>query len=162
MGTDRQSVGSVHSGGVCQLLRFMWMCKQVNQKCSGRSRKRCRCRNPTGLRHFSRSRIQRLVWWPGCQRYSCAQRFKKRARKFSIIWAATELAANLFRATQAEEKLKRDQVQGKRQANQTHFEVGKKVRQTIDELGGTMPEVLPTPEQSIKQVESSKKKLEKK
>lgn len=86
----------------------------------------------------------------------------KKNQKILDHMGSTELAANLFRATQAEEKLKRDQVQGKRQANQTHFEVGKKVRQTIAELGGTMPEALPTPEQSIKQIESSQKKLEKK
>jgi DNA-damage-inducible protein D len=73
---------------------------------------------------------------------------------------STELAANLFRATQTEEKLRRDQVRGKQKANQTHFEVGKKVRQTIDELGGTMPEALPTPEKSIQQIENAKKKLE--
>ena len=65
---------------------------------------------------------------------------------------STELAANLFRATQAEEKLKRDRVRGKQKANQTHFEVGTKVRQTIAELGGTMPEELPTPESSVKQI----------
>jgi DNA-damage-inducible protein D len=59
---------------------------------------------------------------------------------------STELAANLFRATQTEEKLKREQVRGKQRANQTHYEVGQKVRQTIKELGGTMPEALPTPE----------------
>jgi DNA-damage-inducible protein D len=75
---------------------------------------------------------------------------------------STELAANLFRATQTEEKLKREQVRGKQRANQTHYEVGQKVRQTIKELGGTMPEALPTPEQSIKQIESSREKLEKK
>lgn len=69
---------------------------------------------------------------------------------------------NLFRATQTEEKLRRDQVQGKTQANKTHFEVGRKVRQTIDELGGTMPENLPKPDTSIQQIESAKKKLEKK
>ena len=57
---------------------------------------------------------------------------------------STELAANLFRATQTEEKLKRENIKGKQKANQTHFEVGKKVRQTIKELGGTMPEDLPT------------------
>src|SRR5574344_921281 len=66
---------------------------------------------------------------------------------------STELAANLFRATQTEEKLKRENIKGKQKANQTHFEVGKKVRQTIEELGGTMPEDLPT----VKK----KKKLEK-
>ena len=75
---------------------------------------------------------------------------------------STELAANLFRATQTEEKLRRDKVRGKQKANQTHFEVGKKVRQTIDELGGTMPENLPKPDNSIQQIESAKKKLEKK
>ena len=70
-----------------------------------------------------------------------------------------ELAANLFRATQTEAKLKRENVQGKENANQTHFEVGKKVRDTIKELGGTMPEYLPTPTKSIKQLEQEQKKL---
>jgi DNA-damage-inducible protein D len=67
---------------------------------------------------------------------------------------STELAANLFRATQTEEKLKRENIKGKQKANQTHFEVGKKVRKTIQELGGTMPESLP--------VAGSIKKLDKK
>lgn len=70
-----------------------------------------------------------------------------------------ELAANLFRATQTEAKLRRDNVQGKKEANNTHYQVGKKVRQTIKELGGTMPEDLPTPEKSIKQIEREQKKL---
>ena len=70
-----------------------------------------------------------------------------------------ELAANLFRATQTEAKLRRDHVQGKENANQTHFEVGKKVRQTIADLGGTMPENLPTPAKSIKQLEREQQKL---
>lgn len=65
---------------------------------------------------------------------------------------STELAANLFRATQTEEKLRREQIQGKQKANQTHYEVGKKVCQTIQELGGTMPEHLPTAD-SIKKLE---------
>lgn len=86
----------------------------------------------------------------------------KKSQKILDYMGSTELAANLFRATQTEEKLRRDKVRGKQKANQTHFEVGKKVRQTIDELGGTMPEALPTPEKSIQQIESAKKKLEKK
>ena len=65
---------------------------------------------------------------------------------------STELAANLFRATQTEEKLGRDHITGKAAANQTHFEVGEKVRQTIAELGGTMPEALPAVN-SIKRIE---------
>lgn len=64
---------------------------------------------------------------------------------------STELAANLFRATQTEEKLKREKIKGKKNANLTHFEVGKKVRQTIKEIGGDMPEDLPKAE-SIKKI----------
>ncbi len=71
---------------------------------------------------------------------------------------STELAANLFRATQTEEKLRRENIQGKSEANKTHFEVGKKVRQTIKELGGTMPEDLPTPEKSVRQIEKEHEK----
>lgn len=69
-----------------------------------------------------------------------------------------ELAANLFRATQTEAKLRRDNIQGKYETNQTHYEVGKKVRDTIKDLGGTMPENLPTPEKSIQQIEREEKK----
>lgn len=86
----------------------------------------------------------------------------KKSQKILDHMGSTELAANLFRATQTEDKLRRDKVHGKQTANQTHYEVGKKVRETINELGGTMPENLPTPEQSVKQIESAKKKLEKK
>ena len=68
---------------------------------------------------------------------------------------STELAANLFRATQTEEKLRRENIKGKQKANQTHLEVGKKVRKTIKELGGTMPENLPIAN-SIKEVEKAK------
>jgi DNA-damage-inducible protein D len=71
---------------------------------------------------------------------------------------STELAANLFRATQTEEKLRNENIQGKQKANHTHYEVGAKVRQTIKEIGGTMPENLPV-EESIKTVQ---KKLDKK
>ncbi len=71
---------------------------------------------------------------------------------------STELAANLFRATQTEEKLRRDNVQVKQKANVTHHEVGSKVRQTIKELGGTMPEDLPTPAKSVKQLEREKQR----
>jgi DNA-damage-inducible protein D len=84
----------------------------------------------------------------------------KKSQKILDHMGSTELAANLFRATQTEEKLKRENVQGKREANKAHYEVGEKVRATIKELGGTMPEALPTPAQSVKQIESAKKKLD--
>lgn len=61
-----------------------------------------------------------------------------------------ELAANLFRATQAEAKIKREGIQGQAKASKAHFEVGKKIRSTIAEIGGTMPEKLPTPESVAK------------
>lgn len=86
----------------------------------------------------------------------------KKSQKILDHMGSTELAANLFRATQTEEKLRRDGVQGKQQANQTHYAVGSKVRQTIRDLGGTMPESLPVPDQSIQQLESSKKRQIKK
>ncbi len=72
---------------------------------------------------------------------------------------STELAANLFRATQTEEKLRREGIKGKDRANQTHLEVGEKVRQTIHELGGTMPEDLPGVT-SIKEIKSLRKKVQ--
>lgn len=75
---------------------------------------------------------------------------------------STELAANLFRATQTEEKLRRENIRGKQAANQTHFEVGKKVRQTIKELGGTMPEELPVPDEDLAKVARRVKAAEKK
>jgi DNA-damage-inducible protein D len=84
----------------------------------------------------------------------------KKSQKILDHMGSTELAANLFRATQTEDKLKRDQVSNKKQANQTHFEVGAKVRATIEELGGTMPEDLPTPEKGIPQLARAQKKLE--
>lgn len=91
-----------------------------------------------------------------------ARKGLKKSQKILDHMGSTELAANLFRATQTEEKLRRDGVKGKQQANQTHFAVGQKVRETIEELGGTMPEDLPTPERSIKQIESAQGKLLKK
>ena len=81
----------------------------------------------------------------------------KKSEQILDHMGSTELAANLFRATQTEEKLKREQIKGKVNANKTHFEVGKKVRKTIQELGGTMPENLPTAE-SIKKLTSKENK----
>ncbi len=81
----------------------------------------------------------------------------KKSQKILDHMGSTELAANLFRATQAEEKLRRDEVKGKDAANRTHREVGAKVRQTIRELGGTMPEELPVAE-SIKKIVTKQRK----
>ena len=69
-----------------------------------------------------------------------------------------ELIANLFRISQTEQKLKREKIQTEKDANNTHFEVGAKIRKTIEELGGTMPEELPTPEKSLKEIEKENKK----
>ena len=82
----------------------------------------------------------------------------KKSQQILDHMGSTELAANLFRATQTEEKLRRDEVQGKENANATHYGVGKKVRQTIAELGGTMPEHLPTPDKSVLQIERAQEK----
>ena len=85
---------------------------------------------------------------------------RKRLKKGQQIldhMGSTELAANLFRATQTEEKLRRENIKGKEKANRTHREVGAKVRRTIKELGGTMPENLPIAE-DIKKLETKRKK----
>lgn len=86
----------------------------------------------------------------------------KKSQSILDHMGSTELAANLFRATQTEEKIRRDNIQGKAKASQVHHEIGRKVRQTIKDIGGTMPENLPTPKESIKQVERKVKKLENK
>ena len=72
----------------------------------------------------------------------------------------TDKTTAMFTLIQTEEKLKRDNIQGKTKANQTHHEVGKKVRETIKDLGGTMPEDLPTPKDSVNKIEKSHKSLE--
>lgn len=86
-----------------------------------------------------------------------AKKGLKKSQKILDHMGSTELAANLFRATQAEEKLKREQIKGKTKANKAHYEVGAKVRQTIKELGGTMPENLPLAE-NIARVETKQRK----
>lgn len=87
-----------------------------------------------------------------------ARKGLKKSQKILDHMGSTELAANLFRATQTEEKLRRENIKGKMKANKTHYDVGKKVRQTIKELGGTMPEDLPVAE-SIKSVETKQRKM---
>lgn len=79
----------------------------------------------------------------------------KSGQKILDHMGSTELAANLFRATQTEEKIRREHIHGKAEANMTHYAVGRKVRKTIEELGGTMPENLPTAE-SIHELEKKR------
>ncbi len=87
----------------------------------------------------------------------------KKSQQILDHMGATELAANLFRITQTDDKLRRENIKGKELANETHFAVGKKVRQTIAELGGTMPENLPTPKISAKKLKKGHtKSIEKK
>jgi DNA-damage-inducible protein D len=77
----------------------------------------------------------------------------KKNQKVLDYMGSTELAANLFRATQTEEKLKRDNIHSKLFAYKVHYDIGKKVRDTIADLGGTMPESLPTPHKGIQYLE---------
>lgn len=91
-----------------------------------------------------------------------ARKGLKKSQKILDYMGSTELAANLFRATQTDEKLRRENIIGKEAANRTHYDVGAKVRQTIKDLGGTMPEDLPTPDKSIKQIEREQKRLDNK
>ena len=73
-----------------------------------------------------------------------------------------ELVANLFRINQTKQRLLKDNVQGEKEAKDVHYEVGKKVRKAIADIGGTMPEDMPTPKKSLKELEREKKQLENK
>ena len=70
-----------------------------------------------------------------------------------------ELADNIFRIAQTDAKLKRDKIDNEYTANSVHYEVGRKVRDSIKRLGGTMPEDLPTPNKSLKELDNESKKL---
>jgi DNA-damage-inducible protein D len=85
----------------------------------------------------------------------------KKSQKILDHMNSEELAANLFRATQTDAKIKRDSINGQSSANLAHFEVGQKVRNTINSLGGTMPEELPTPD-AVGKAQTRIKKAEKK
>ena len=67
-----------------------------------------------------------------------------------------ELIANLFRISQTEQKLRKDNISGEKEANKTHYNIGKNIREVIEKNGGTMPEDLPTPKKSLKQLEKEK------
>ena len=71
-----------------------------------------------------------------------------------------ELVANLFRINQTKQKLLKDNVQGEKEAKDVHYEVGKKVRKAIADIGGMMPEEMPTPKKSLKELEKERKRLE--
>jgi len=88
---------------------------------------------------------------------SDAKKKLKPSQKILDHMGAEELAANLFRATQTEAKIEREGIQGQTKANKAHFDVGKKIRSTIVEIGGTMPENLPSIE-SVTKVENRIKK----
>jgi hypothetical protein len=81
--------------------------------------------------------------------------FMPRGRKNEVslkgekIMGSDELATNIFRASQTKQKLEREQIRGKEKANETHYEVGKKIRQTIEELGGTLPEICLLPKRAF-------------
>ena len=68
-----------------------------------------------------------------------------------------ELIVNLFRISQTEQKLRNENISLENEANETHYEVGKEIRNTIKKLGGTMPENLPTPNKSLKELEKGRK-----
>ena len=69
-----------------------------------------------------------------------------------------ELIANLFRISQTEQKLRKDNIEGENNANLTHYEIGKNIREVIAKNGGTMPEDMPKPNKSLKQLEKDKDK----
>ena len=122
---------------------------------NGDSRKTAKAAGVTKFGLFNNAGYQGLYGMP----LSAIEK-KKAIQKGELLdrAGATELAANLFRVTQTDEKIKRDRITGQKSASDTHFKVGNKVRQTIKELGGAMPEELPV-EKHIKEVKKEIKKL---
>ena len=86
----------------------------------------------------------------------------KKSQNILDHMGSTELAANMFRATQTEDKLRRENIKSKAAASQAHHEIGRGVRQTIKSFGGTMPENLPAPKESVKRLEKKKKRAQNK
>lgn len=115
--------------------------------------------SPRDYAIFQNRGYQGLYGGLGAKEVHARKRLEKNQRILDYM-GSIELAANLFRATQTDEKLRRNQVVGKEAAGDVHFQVGEKVRQTIADLGGTMPEDLPTPKKSIKQIERENMKIE--
>ncbi len=109
---------------------------------------------PQEFAKFQNRGYQGLYGGLGAKEIHTRKGLKKNQRILDHM-GSEELAANLFRATQTDAKLRRDNIQGKDAANETHYAVGNKVRQTIHELGGTMPEDLPTPDKSIKELQKT-------
>ncbi len=109
---------------------------------------------PQEFAKFQNRGYQGLYGGLGAKEIHTRKGLKKNQRILDHM-GSEELAANLFRATQTDAKLRRDNIQGKDAANETHYAVGSKVRQTIHELGGTMPEDLPTPDKSIKELQKT-------
>lgn len=114
-----------------------------------------------GVRNFGRFNNSGYLGLYGLKKNQI--QIKKNIGKDDVLdrAGAAELAANLFRITQTDEKLVKDQISGEENANKTHFIIGKKVRQTIEDIGGTMPENLPT-QKHIKEIEKNQRKLLKK
>lgn len=108
--------------------------------------------NPLDYAIFQNRGYQGLYGGYGAKEIHARKGLKK-GQQILDHMGSTELAANLFRTTQTDEKIRREEVMGKDEAGEVHFKVGQKVRQTIADLGGTMPEDLPTPEKSIQQIE---------
>lgn len=130
---------------------------RVHNKSLAESAKNAGIINPIDYAVFQNRGYQGLYGGLGAKDIHAKKGLKKNQQILDYM-GSTELAANLFRATQTDEKLRRDKVVGKVEAGNVHFQVGKKVRQTIKDLGGTMPEDLPTPMKSIKQIKKETSK----
>jgi DNA-damage-inducible protein D len=92
-----------------------------------------------------------------------AKKKLKKSQKILDHMSSEELAANLFRATQADAKLKRENIHGEINARVAHYQVGQQVRKAISDIGGTMPENLPTPDgigKAKTRIKAADKKLE--
>lgn len=129
----------------------------LREEMKGRNKDLASAAKTAGVTNYSGFQDAGYIGLYGGLRQKDIKDRKKLPEKASILdhMGSEELAANLFRATQAEAKLKREKIRGQDRASHAHHEVGKKVRATIAELGGTMPEKLP----SVEHVKESRKRV---
>jgi DNA-damage-inducible protein D len=123
--------------------------------------------NKAGVTNYANFTDAGYIWLYGWLRQTDIHKAKKLNKDEKILdhMSSEELAANLFRATQTEAKIRREEIKWQDKASLTHYEIGKKVRKTIEEIWGTMPEQLPAVEHikiAEKRVKSTHKKISKK
>src|SRR3989344_519309 len=132
----------------------------IRGEVSNQNKKLFKTAKSAGVTHFGAFNNEGYRGLYGMNLFDIEKRKNAKKGELLDVAGSTELAANLFRITQTDEKIRKDNIKGQDLASRTHFMVGGKVRQTIKDIGGELPENLPT-EKHIKELQKEKKRLEK-